>query len=209
MARPLPQLPAEDDPTPEPKLEVVAEPAELDEPVEVEEKDPYDARRCDHAGSAEALRPPDRRRPAAHAAGGARAGPPQGRGRRGREAPPDRVQPPARDVDHAELHEGRRPAARPDPGRQPRPDPRGREVRLQARLQALDVRDLVDPPGRDPRARRPGADDPPPGARRRADAQGAARTAHPRPEAEPRPGDPGDREGEPVSRPSASRSCWS
>jgi len=43
MARPLPQLPAEDDPTPEPKLEVVAEPAQLDEPVEVEEKDPYDA----------------------------------------------------------------------------------------------------------------------------------------------------------------------
>src|SRR5215471_5292034 len=43
MARPLPQRPAEDDPTPEPKLEVVPEPAALDEPVEVEEKDPYDA----------------------------------------------------------------------------------------------------------------------------------------------------------------------
>ena len=43
MARPLPQLPAEDDPTPEPRLEVVPEPAQLDEPVEVEEKDPYDA----------------------------------------------------------------------------------------------------------------------------------------------------------------------
>src|SRR4029077_11859862 len=43
MARPLPQLPAEDDPTPEPRLEVVPEPAALDEPVEVEEKDPYDA----------------------------------------------------------------------------------------------------------------------------------------------------------------------
>ena len=43
MARPLPQLPAEDDPTPEPKLEVVPEPAQLDEPVEAEEKDPYDA----------------------------------------------------------------------------------------------------------------------------------------------------------------------
>ena len=43
MARPLPQRPQEDDPTPEPKLEVVPEPAELDEPVEVEEKDSYDA----------------------------------------------------------------------------------------------------------------------------------------------------------------------
>ena len=43
MARPLPQRPAENDPAPEPKLEVVAEPP-LDEPVEVEEKDPYDAR---------------------------------------------------------------------------------------------------------------------------------------------------------------------
>ena len=43
MARPLPQLPADDDPTPEPRLEVVPQPAQLDEPVEVEEKDPYDA----------------------------------------------------------------------------------------------------------------------------------------------------------------------
>src|ERR1051325_1046088 len=43
MARPLPQRPPEDDPAPEPKLEVVPEPAALDEPVEAEEKDPYDA----------------------------------------------------------------------------------------------------------------------------------------------------------------------
>jgi RNA polymerase primary sigma factor len=42
MARPLPQRPPEDDPAPEPKLEVVPEPAELDEP-DVEEKDPDDA----------------------------------------------------------------------------------------------------------------------------------------------------------------------
>ena len=42
MARPLPKRPPEDDPTPEPKLEVVPDPAELDEP-EVEEKDPDDA----------------------------------------------------------------------------------------------------------------------------------------------------------------------
>jgi RNA polymerase primary sigma factor len=43
MARPLPQRPPEDDPSPEPKLEVVPEPAALDDPVEVEEKDPDDA----------------------------------------------------------------------------------------------------------------------------------------------------------------------
>jgi RNA polymerase primary sigma factor len=43
MARPLPQRPPDNDPTSEPKLEVVPEPAQLDEPVEVEEKDPYDA----------------------------------------------------------------------------------------------------------------------------------------------------------------------
>jgi RNA polymerase primary sigma factor len=42
MARPLPQRPPEDDPTPEPKLEVVPDPAQLDEP-EVEEKDPDEA----------------------------------------------------------------------------------------------------------------------------------------------------------------------
>ena len=42
MARPLPKRPPEDDPTPEPRLEVVPEPAALDEP-DVEEKEPYDA----------------------------------------------------------------------------------------------------------------------------------------------------------------------
>ena len=149
MARPLPKQPRNDEETPpEPKLEVVPDPASLDEPVEVEEKDPYDAGRGGHAGSAEALRPPDRRRPAPDAGRGARARPAQGRGRRGGEAPADRVQPAPRDVDHAQLHEGRRAAARPDPGGQPRADPRRREVRLQARLQALDLRDLVDSAGR-------------------------------------------------------------
>src|SRR5437762_3016494 len=45
MARPLPQRPHEDDPKPEPKLEVVPEPAALDDPaaLEVEEKEPWDA----------------------------------------------------------------------------------------------------------------------------------------------------------------------
>jgi len=43
MARPLPHRPQEEDPTPEPKLEVVPDQSALDEPVEVEEKDTYDA----------------------------------------------------------------------------------------------------------------------------------------------------------------------
>ena len=101
---------------------------------------------------------------------GARARPPQGRGRRGGQAPADRVEPPARDVDHPQLHAGRGAAARPHPGGQPRPHPRGREVRLHARLQAFDLRDLVDPPGDLPRAGRAGPDDPPAGARRRSGA---------------------------------------
>ena len=42
MARPLRKQPREEDPAPEPVLEVVPDPAGLDEPVEVEEKDPYD-----------------------------------------------------------------------------------------------------------------------------------------------------------------------
>ena len=43
MARPLPKQPRDDEETPpEPKLEVVPDPASLDEPVEAEEKDPYD-----------------------------------------------------------------------------------------------------------------------------------------------------------------------
>ena len=43
MARPLPKQPRDDEDIPrEPKLEVVPDPASLDEPVEAEEKDPYD-----------------------------------------------------------------------------------------------------------------------------------------------------------------------
>ena len=43
MARPLAHRPQEEDPAPEPKLEVVPDQGALDEPVEAEEKDPYDA----------------------------------------------------------------------------------------------------------------------------------------------------------------------
>ena len=140
----------------------------LDDPVEVEaeEEDEPDNAKSDGGGAgglgrpAQALRPPARQRPAADAVRGARARPPQGHGRRGGEEAADRVEPPARDVDHAQLHEGRRPAPRPDPGGEHGADPGGREVRLPARLQALDLRDLVDPAVDLARARRPGPDDP-------------------------------------------------
>src|SRR6266540_2077948 len=42
MARPLPQQPPEAEPADEAKLEVVPDPAALDEPAEAEERDPYD-----------------------------------------------------------------------------------------------------------------------------------------------------------------------
>ena len=180
-------------------------PSDPEEAEEREEREEAGA----HPGSAQALRPPDRRRPAAHRGRGARARPAQGRGRRARQAAPDRVQPASRDVDHAQLHEGRRPAARPDPGGQPGPDPRGREVRLEARLQAFDLRDLVDSPGRHPRARRPGPDDPPPGPRRRAGPPRPARPQDPDAEAEPRPGSGGARCRERPHASSASSSCSS
>ena len=83
------------------------------------------------------------------------------------QAPPGRVQPAPRDLDRQGLPGLRHAAARPHPGGQPRPHPRRREVRLQARLQALDLRDLVDPPVDVARDRRPGPHDPPARARRR------------------------------------------
>ncbi len=72
-------------------------------------------------------------------------------------------------------------------------DPSRREVRLHARLQALDVRDLVDSAGDLPRARRAGPDDSTPRPRRRPGAARHARTAHARPEVQPRSVDRGDR----------------
>ena len=144
------------------------------------------ARRPDRRRSAQALRPPDRRRPAAHPGTGARARAPQGPGRRGCEAQADRVEPAARHVHHAQLHARRRTAARSHPGREPRPHPRGREVRLHDGLQALDVRDLVDQAGDLARARRAGAHDPAPGPRRRPGPQGHEDTAPARPEAQSR-----------------------
>ena len=66
----------------------------------------------------------------------------------------------------------------PDPGGHRRPDPRGREVRLAARSEVLDVRHLVDPPGRGAWTRRQVAHRAAAGARRRAAAEDQPRRAH-------------------------------
>ena len=76
--------------------------------------------------------------------------------------------------------------ARPDPGGQHRPDPRGREVRLHQGLQVLDVRHLVGPPGHHPRHRPAGPRRPAPRPRRRGAQPGRQRPAHARAPAGPR-----------------------
>ena len=81
----------------------------------------------------------------------------------------------------------------PDPGGLARADPRGREVRLPPRLQVLDLRDLVDPPGRHARDRRQGAHDPHPGPHGREAQQGRPRRAPARAAARPRADAGGDR----------------
>ena len=88
--------------------------------------------------------------------------------------PPARGQPAPRRLPRQALPGQGPDAARPDPGRQHRPGPRGREVRLHQGLQVLDVRDLVDPPGAAARDRRPGPHHPGARAHGRADQQGAA-----------------------------------
>ncbi len=74
-----------------------------------------------------------------------------------------RGQPAPRGLDRERLSGPRPQLPRSDPGGLARPDPGGGEVRLPARLQVLDLRDLVDPPGGDPGDRRQGAHDPHPG----------------------------------------------
>ena len=63
-----------------------------------------------------------------------------------------------------EVHQPRPAVPRPDPGGQHRPDEGRGQVRVQARLQVLDLRHLVDPAGHHPRHRRPGPHHPHPGA---------------------------------------------
>jgi hypothetical protein len=84
-------------------------------------------------------------------------------------------QPAPRRVDRQEVPQPRPVVPRPDPGRQHRPDEGRREVRVPPRLQVLDLRDVVDPPGDHAFDRRPGAHDPHPGAHDRDDVQAAQR----------------------------------
>ena len=70
------------------------------------------------------------------------------RGRRpDRQAPHDRVQPAPGGVDRQAVPRTGRALPRSDPGGRAGAEPRGREVRLAARPQVLDLRDLVDSPG--------------------------------------------------------------
>ena len=117
--------------------------------------------------------------------------------RRPREERADRSEPAPGRVDRQEVHEPRAAVPGPDPGRQHRPDEGGRQVRVPARLQVLDLRDVVDPPGHHARHRGPGAHDPHPRAHDRDDEQAGARAALPGSEARPR-----------ARRPKRSRKKW-
>ena len=97
--------------------------------------------------------------------------------RPGGEGPDDQLEPAARRLDREEVPGARAVAARPDPGRHHRPDPRRREVRLAPRLQVLDLRDVVDPPGGAARRRQQVAHDPDPRPHRRARAEDRPRRA--------------------------------
>ena len=117
----------------------------------------------------------------------------------------DQLQPAPRRLDRQALPGPRAVAARPDPGGDHRPDPRGREVRLAQGLQVLDVRDLVDPPGGAARRREQGAHDPDAGAHRRARAEDRARRARARREARPPADRRGDRQGGEAAAQAAAR----
>ena len=88
-----------------------------------------------------------------------------------RQARDDRGQPAPRDLDRQEVHQPRPAVPRPHPGRQHRPDEGGGQVRIPPRLQVLDLRHVVDPPGHHALDRRPGAHHPHPGAHDRDDQQ--------------------------------------
>ena len=73
---------------------------------------------------------------------------------RARQKGSGRSQPPPGRLGCQEIRQSRTAPARPDPGRQHRPDARSRQVRISPRLQVLDLRHVVDPPGDHPRHRR-------------------------------------------------------
>ena len=147
----------------------------------------------------------DRRAPALPAGGRPSSAPDGGSGGRAREADRarrhageaahDPVESPPRRLDREELSKPGTSVSRSDPGRDARPDPSGREVRLAPWLQVLDLRHVVDPPGRGTSPRRQGADDPDAGAHRRATPEDESRRAHPLDATRPRAEARGDRRG--------------
>ena len=93
------------------------------------------------------------------------------------QAEADRSQPPPGRLYRQAVRLEQHVLPRLDPGGQPRPHPRRREVRLPPGLQVLDLRHLVDPPGHHPRHGQPGAHHPRAGAHGRTDQQARARAA--------------------------------
>ncbi len=102
----------------------------------------------------------------------------EGRARRGEPAP--------RRQHREEVHEPRPAVPRPDPGGEHRPDEGRRQVRVQARLQVLHLRHVVDPAGHHPRDRRSGPHHPHPGAHDRDDQQADPNEPLPRAGVRPR-----------------------
>ena len=145
--------------------------------------------------------------PAAHRGGGGRALQAHRAGRPGGQGADDQLQPRARRLDRQEVPAERAAAAGPHPGGHLRPDPRDREVRLAARLQVLDLRDVLDPPGDPARHREQGAHDPRANEHRPARAQDPAHAPHALGQARPRPDRRGDRRRPPSCRSSRS-SRW-
>ena len=86
-----------------------------------------------------------------------------------------RRKPPPGRLDRQEVPQSRPELPRPDSGGQHRPDAGGRQVRISPRLQVLDLRHLVDPPGHHAGDRRPGPHDPHPRAHDRRAQQAAER----------------------------------
>ena len=129
----------------------------------------------------------------AHGRAGGRAGQADRAGGHGGEAAHGRGEPAPGRLDREVLSRPGAELPRPDPGGVAGTDPGGREVRLPAGIQVLDLRDLVDPPGGDPRARRQVADDPDPGPHGREAQPGRARRAASRAAAGARAGAARDR----------------